>query len=67
MKKKGHYSLELCAQERSILISILIGWQNAFKKLSKTNATCNRDNAYVEKLLSRLLGKKRCVHCGEWM
>ena len=66
-RKKGERDISLGAQERSVLISAIDEYLDTHKKDIKTNHIIRRSCTYLNKIMSKLLRKKRCTHCGVWI
>lgn len=65
--KKGSRSIETNSQERSVLIGVINEYIDSYKKRAMTNHIIKRQITYLEKTLGKLLMKKRCTHCGNWI
>ena len=65
--KKGGVNIQLCAQERALLKSIVFEWLLKNEKLSKNNKVIKRDYCYFRKIYGKLSKKKVCPNCGKWI
>ena len=65
--KKGDRQVLLGAQERSVLVYTINDYLDRNKKTKETNHIIKRSCSYLEKIMGKLLLKKRCGHCGNWI
>jgi hypothetical protein len=65
--KKGERMIAMGAQERYILVHIINQYIDQNKKAAQNNHILKRQLTYLDKTISKLLRKKRCVHCGNWI
>lgn len=65
--KKGGVNVQLCAQEKALLKSLIENWINRNEKTCITNKILKRDLAYYSKTYSKLTGYKKCPFCGKWV
>lgn len=67
--KKGGVNLQLCAQEKTLLKSLLeekIDTYMTRLEIEK-NKVIKRDLTYYQKIYSKLTKKKQCPNCREWI